>query len=58
MRLSPEGAAKRLSISLERLLHWESGEERPTMAQLRKMAEVYNALWLFSILRRFQKHSM
>jgi transcriptional regulator with XRE-family HTH domain len=34
-------AARRLHIQEERLLAWESGSERPTVAQLRRLAEIY-----------------
>ncbi len=34
-------AAKRIGTTLERLLSWEEGTARPTVAQLRKIAQVY-----------------
>jgi Zn-dependent peptidase ImmA (M78 family)/transcriptional regulator with XRE-family HTH domain len=34
-------AAKRLGVNEERLRGWESGETSPTLAQLRKMSDVY-----------------
>lgn len=37
----PEEAAKKLNVSTERLLAWESGENPPTITQLRKMASIY-----------------
>jgi Zn-dependent peptidase ImmA (M78 family)/transcriptional regulator with XRE-family HTH domain len=36
-----EEAARRLSVSDDRLRAWEAGEARPTIAQLRKAATVY-----------------
>jgi len=39
--LSIEVAARKLGTSPERLLKWESGEERPTPNQLRKIAKQY-----------------
>ena len=39
--LPPDLAAKKLGVSPERLLSWESGEARPTVAQLRTAAQVY-----------------
>ncbi len=38
---TPEEAAKKLHVTLERLLAWESGENPPTVTQLRNMARVY-----------------
>lgn len=34
-------AAKRAGVPVERLLEWERGEARPTVAQLRALAELY-----------------
>lgn len=34
-------AAKKLGVSEDRLAAWETGEDRPTINQLRKMAEAY-----------------
>ncbi|MBK6495911.1 MAG: helix-turn-helix transcriptional regulator [Gemmatimonadetes bacterium] len=34
-------AARRLRIDLDQLAEWEAGEVHPTVAQLRKAAEVY-----------------
>ncbi|HEY6184946.1 MAG TPA: XRE family transcriptional regulator [Terriglobales bacterium] len=39
--LSSEAAAQKAGIESERLLAWESGEEKPTFAQLRKLATIY-----------------
>jgi Zn-dependent peptidase ImmA (M78 family)/transcriptional regulator with XRE-family HTH domain len=39
--MTTEQAAKRLGQSLERVIAWEAGEASPTMAQLRKMSDVY-----------------
>jgi len=39
--LSWDLAAKKIGIGLERIVEWESGTKRPTIAQLRKAANVY-----------------
>jgi Zn-dependent peptidase ImmA (M78 family) len=39
--LSSDVAARKIGISQERLLAWESGQQRPTFTQLRKLAAVY-----------------
>jgi len=39
--LSVDDAAKKAAVSAERLAAWEDGTDRPTIAQLRKLAEVY-----------------
>ena len=39
--LSVEDAAKKAGVTGERITAWEEGGERPTIAQLRKLAEVY-----------------
>jgi Zn-dependent peptidase ImmA (M78 family)/transcriptional regulator with XRE-family HTH domain len=39
--LSTEEAARRLGVKPERLVEWEAGTGRPTVAQLRKAAGVY-----------------
>jgi Zn-dependent peptidase ImmA (M78 family)/DNA-binding XRE family transcriptional regulator len=39
--LSLEAAAKKIGVKPERLTSWESGDTRPSIPQLRKMAEVY-----------------
>ncbi|MBT9132403.1 MAG: hypothetical protein DDT33_00919 [Firmicutes bacterium] len=39
--IPPEYAAKSLDIPVEKLRAWESGESRPTVRQLRKMARKY-----------------
>jgi Zn-dependent peptidase ImmA (M78 family)/transcriptional regulator with XRE-family HTH domain len=39
--LSEEEAADRLKLSVDRLVAWESGKSRPTVAQLRKVANLY-----------------
>jgi transcriptional regulator with XRE-family HTH domain len=36
-----EDAATKLDIEAEKLQQWEQGTDRPTIAQLRKMGEVY-----------------
>jgi Zn-dependent peptidase ImmA (M78 family)/transcriptional regulator with XRE-family HTH domain len=42
--LSPEEAAHSLQISDKKIHAWESGDKRPSMPQLRKMATVYKRL--------------
>ncbi len=39
--LHPEEAAARLHIQADRLREWERGEEQPSIAQLRKLGELY-----------------
>jgi transcriptional regulator with XRE-family HTH domain len=39
--LSTEEAARSLQTTDKRVLAWEGGQARPTMAQLRRMATVY-----------------
>ncbi len=39
--LTTEAAAKKVGVSAERLAAWESGEQRPTFAQLRKLGTAY-----------------
>jgi len=39
--LSVDQAAKKASVTVERLQLWESGEKRPTVNQLRKLAQGY-----------------
>jgi len=39
--LSPEVAAKRIGVPVERLTAWERGDERPSVPQLRKAAATY-----------------
>ncbi len=38
---SPQQAAERARVLVERLLSWENGTEKPTVAQLRNLANVY-----------------
>src|SRR2546426_5322313 len=38
---SPQQAGERAKIPVERLLSWENGTEKPTLAQLRNLANVY-----------------
>ncbi|HZH87945.1 MAG TPA: XRE family transcriptional regulator [Chitinophagaceae bacterium] len=40
-RYDPKTAAKKLRISVERLQEWEEGRSKPTVSQLRRMANVY-----------------
>jgi transcriptional regulator with XRE-family HTH domain len=42
--LAPEEAARSLKVKDKRIRAWESGEERPSMPQLRKMAVLYKRL--------------
>ena len=39
--LTPELAARKATLAVERLSAWEAGKLRPTFAQLRKLSEVY-----------------
>lgn len=39
--LEPLAAARKIGVSNERVVEWESGKTRPTVAQLRKAANVY-----------------
>ena len=39
--LTVEAAAKKIPVKQERLVAWESGELRPTIKQLRKLAQAY-----------------
>src|SRR5438552_11491878 len=39
--LQVEGAAEKAGIKAETLRHWERGDDRPTIAQLRKLCDVY-----------------
>ncbi len=39
--LDPEIAAHKLNVKPDRLIRWESGEDRPTIPQLLKLSEVY-----------------
>lgn len=39
--MSLEAAARKLSVKLEQLSSWERGESRPSIPQLRKIAEAY-----------------
>ncbi len=41
MNFSIETAAQKIGVSSDRLAEWEAGDESPTIAQLRKAAEVY-----------------
>lgn len=41
MGLAPADAAKKIGVSIDRLESWESGEARPSVAQLRTAAQVY-----------------
>jgi len=41
LNLTDEQAASRLGVSVEALRTWETGEQRPTIAQLRTAAEKY-----------------
>jgi Zn-dependent peptidase ImmA (M78 family) len=56
--LTIEAAAKKIDVSVDRVRDWESGEQRPTFAQLRKVAEVYKrplaAFYLQEAPKRFE----
>lgn len=39
--LSLEEAARKAGVASERLVSWENGENRPTINQLRKLAQAY-----------------
>ena len=39
--LTPEDAAKKISVKQERLESWEKGELKPTIKQLRKLGNIY-----------------
>ena len=39
--LSHQAAAKKVPVKTEKLIQWESGARRPTIAQLRKLANAY-----------------
>ena len=41
IKLDLEDAAEKLNISPERLEDWENGKDRPTFAQLKKIANIY-----------------
>jgi len=40
-KVSPEEAAKAAAVTVERLQGWESGDDKPTIGQLRSLAEKY-----------------
>ena len=64
--LSAELAAKKIGVRPDRLLEWESGSEKPTIAQLRKLGAAYKrpvaAFYLqsppkdFDPMRDFRRH--
>lgn len=64
--LSPVAASRKIGVPDDRVQAWESGEEQPTVAQLRKAAEVYKrslAVFFlpvppagFDTLRDFRRH--
>jgi len=39
--LTIDGAAKRAGVTAQRLVTWESGEQKPTFSQLRKLGVIY-----------------
>ena len=59
-------ASRKLAVAEDKLQHWEAGEGAPTIAQLRKMAEVYKrplgVFYLpqpptdFDAMRDFRRH--
>jgi Zn-dependent peptidase ImmA (M78 family) len=56
--MSLEGAARKLSVRVEQLASWEAGKSRPSIPQLRKIAEAYRrplaAFYLPDPPRRFE----
>jgi Zn-dependent peptidase ImmA (M78 family)/DNA-binding XRE family transcriptional regulator len=56
--LGTDEAAQKIGISPERLAEWEAGEDGPSIAQLRKVAEVYKrplaVFYLPEVPRRFR----
>lgn len=40
-KISPEDAAKAAAVTVERLQGWEAGDDKPTIGQLRSLAEKY-----------------
>jgi len=62
---SEEQAARKVGVSVERIRAWESGEEKPTVAQLRHLADLYKrplALFLldevpkdFTVMKAFRR---
>ncbi len=63
--LSPKEAAKKIDVTVERLVAWEAGIERPSFAQLRKAGKAYKrpiaVFYLkeppkgFSVMRDFRR---
>jgi Zn-dependent peptidase ImmA (M78 family)/DNA-binding XRE family transcriptional regulator len=53
-----EEAAKKLGVKPNRLVQWEEGRKRPTIIQLRRLAQVYkrplSVFYLQEVPRRFQ----
>lgn len=41
VRMGPKAAAQHLRISRERLVAWEKNRAKPTLNQLRKLAQLY-----------------
>lgn len=41
-RLEPEDVARKLPVKVEKLNAWEAGDARPTVKQLRKLAQIYH----------------
>lgn len=52
---SEEQAAKRAGVEVDRLLAWESGEEQPTVAQLRQLSDLYKRPLAFFLLDEVPK---
>lgn len=53
--LDQEAAAKKISVSIEKLASWEDGFSRPTINQAIKMAEVYHRPLSYFYLREAPK---
>src|SRR2546426_3357340 len=56
--LAIDAAAKRATVATERLAAWEAGEQKPTFAQLRKLAVIYKRplaiFYLLELPRQFE----
>lgn len=46
VRLAPEDVARKISVSSERIVAWESGNASPTVRQARKLADIYDRPFL------------
>ncbi len=52
---SEEQAAKKAGVEVDRLLAWESGEDQPTVAQLRQLSDLYKRPLAFFLLDEVPK---